>query len=184
MVWIHFGLIPLSLRNDVFDTKPIITSSLVTPFINVVLIQFYEGSSCVRRLRMYLMNSNQGHMAVIYMTIIPCRRYYTLVTSGLPFFQTVFSLYISVMHAKFIIVRPMLCPFHCIWLLSSHVLWNEVSTLFHVTLTYPGGIVISLLQQIILLNGLRWCLHLTTVEKWLHISFPITLSHGLVFRKP
>lgn len=84
------GLIPLTPRSVVFDTNPRITSSLVTPFVNTVLIQFYKGTSHMRRMRISLMNSTQGHVMVIYLAMLPHKRSYTLITFGLQFFKIVF----------------------------------------------------------------------------------------------
>jgi len=121
------GLIPLAPSNDIFNTKLRITSLLARPFIDAVLIRFYEGTSHMRQIKS-LMNATWGHVAVIFLVMLLHRRSYMLVTFGLPFFETLFSMSRSAMHAKFMIVRLVLHLLHCILLSPSNLLQNRVLT--------------------------------------------------------
>lgn len=110
--------------------QPEITSSSVIPFIVVVLIRSYEGASHLRMPRKSLMNATRGHVVEIYLIImLPSRKFYVLVTSCLPSFATASSLFRSVMHARYMILNPVLRPLHCIPLLLVILLRNVVSTL-------------------------------------------------------
>jgi len=90
---------------------------------------------------------------VHFSVILPRKRSYALVTFNWQFFEIVFLLSKSVMHAKFMIIRLQLYLLHYISLFPSDLLLNGVSASRPVTLTLSGGMVISLSQYIIFLNG-------------------------------
>lgn len=122
-------------------------------------------------------------LADICLVMLLRRRSYVLVTFGLLSFATTSSSSRSVMGASYMIIRSLHHLLCCILLSLLVPLRNGVLTLWHVTLTRLGSMVISFSLLTTLLSVLRKWLHSTTWAKWLHIFSLIMLLLGLEFRK-
>lgn len=148
MEWIYFisrpklsSLMPLAHNKDVSDTKPKVIWSLVTLFIIVVSIRFYQDASLMRKLRNFWMTSIQMLVVDTYLVILPHKEFFMLVTSSLPHSKIPLLQLEDVMHST---SRTIMLDYHLHHFILSSLLLddspNGALASWHVTPTWPRGI--------------------------------------------